>query len=239
MNPAPDPHDSLLTGKITGNSFDFASSGKLEREFTVENQWFTTQFPKNRNRQFDRSLQRTQGAEQGFVEGADRGQITLFPDCLEDWIGEDNPVRVIDVFIDELDLADLGFDEGRPVASGSSARVCARFVALCRTAGLFTQARQLSLWKSAIVLGSGASRPVSQRGDRRQEVQGGEQPRQELHARQDGPAYGADRGERHALSGSSSTPAGAKTKTSRLKEKIAMLMSAKRSSARSSTCRLG
>src|SRR3989440_7500446 len=44
-----------------------------------------------------------------FIEGADRGQSTLFPDCLEDWIGEDNPVRVIDVFVDELDLADLGF----------------------------------------------------------------------------------------------------------------------------------
>jgi hypothetical protein len=35
-----------------------------------------------------------------FVEGADRGQSTLFPECLEDWIGEDNPVRVIDVFVD-------------------------------------------------------------------------------------------------------------------------------------------
>ena len=45
-----------------------------------------------------------------FVEGADRGQSTLFPECLEDWIGEDNPVRVIDVFVEELDLAELGFD---------------------------------------------------------------------------------------------------------------------------------
>jgi hypothetical protein len=39
-----------------------------------------------------------------FVQGLDRGQSTLFPECLEDWIGEDNPVRVIDVFVDELDL---------------------------------------------------------------------------------------------------------------------------------------
>jgi transposase len=44
-----------------------------------------------------------------FVEGADRGQRTLFPECLEDWICEDNPVRVIDAFVDELDLAELGF----------------------------------------------------------------------------------------------------------------------------------
>ena len=44
-----------------------------------------------------------------FVEGADRGQSTLFPECLEDWIGEDNPVRVIDAFVEELDLAGLGF----------------------------------------------------------------------------------------------------------------------------------
>ena len=44
-----------------------------------------------------------------FVDGMDRGQSTLFPECLEDWINEDNAVRVIDVFVDELDLAELGF----------------------------------------------------------------------------------------------------------------------------------
>jgi hypothetical protein len=38
-----------------------------------------------------------------FVEGTDRGQSTLFPECLEDWIDENNPVQVIDVFVDELD----------------------------------------------------------------------------------------------------------------------------------------
>ena len=53
-----------------------------------------------------------------FVEGADRGQSTLFPECLEDWIGEDNPVRVIDVFVDELDLAELGFDGVDPEVTG-------------------------------------------------------------------------------------------------------------------------
>jgi len=53
-----------------------------------------------------------------FVEGADRGQSTLFPDRLEDWIGEDNPVRVIDVFVDELDLAELGFSGVDPEATG-------------------------------------------------------------------------------------------------------------------------
>ncbi len=135
-----------------------------------------------------------------FVEGADRGQSTLFPECLEDWIGEDNPVRVIDVFVDELDLAELGFGGVEPELTGrpsyhpsallklyiygylnrvqSSRRlereagrnvevmwltrrlapdhktiadfrkdsgrairqVCARFVTLCRTLGLLTQA---------------------------------------------------------------------------------------------------
>jgi transposase len=44
-----------------------------------------------------------------FVEGQDRVQSTLFPECLEDWIDADNPVRVIDAFVDMLDLADLGF----------------------------------------------------------------------------------------------------------------------------------
>src|SRR5258706_1271397 len=53
-----------------------------------------------------------------FVEGADRGQITLFPECLEDWIDDDNPVRVIDVFVDELDLAALGFSGVDPEVTG-------------------------------------------------------------------------------------------------------------------------
>ena len=53
-----------------------------------------------------------------FVEGTDRGQSTLFPECLEDWIGEDNPVRVIDVFADELDLAELGFGGVDPEVTG-------------------------------------------------------------------------------------------------------------------------
>jgi len=135
-----------------------------------------------------------------FVEGTDRGQSTLFPECLEDWIGEDNPVRVIDVFADELDLAELGFSRVDPEVTGrpsyhpsvllklyiygylnrvqSSRRlereagrnvevmwltgrlvpdhktiadfrrdngtaireVCARFIALCRTMGLLTEA---------------------------------------------------------------------------------------------------
>jgi transposase len=44
-----------------------------------------------------------------FVEGVDREQATLFPEYLEDWICEDNPVRAIDVFVNELDLAKLGF----------------------------------------------------------------------------------------------------------------------------------
>ena len=135
-----------------------------------------------------------------FVEGTDRGQSTMLPECLEDWIGEDNPVRVIDIFVEELDLADVGFSGVDPEATGrpsyhpsvllklyiygylnrvqSSRRleheagrnvevmwltgrltpdhktiadfgkdngtairkVCARFVALCRTMGLLTQA---------------------------------------------------------------------------------------------------
>ena len=53
-----------------------------------------------------------------FVEGTDRGQTTLFPECLEDWIGEDNAVRVIDVFVDGLDLAALRFDGVDPEATG-------------------------------------------------------------------------------------------------------------------------
>ncbi len=44
-----------------------------------------------------------------FVEGEDRRQPALLPSCLDDYVGEDNPARVIDVFVDELDLDALGF----------------------------------------------------------------------------------------------------------------------------------
>ena len=53
-----------------------------------------------------------------FVEGIDRGQSTLFPECVEDWISEDNPVRVIDVFVDALDLAEMSFAGVEPAATG-------------------------------------------------------------------------------------------------------------------------
>ena len=53
-----------------------------------------------------------------FVEGTDRSQATLFPERLEDWICEDNPVRAVDVFVDELDLSELGFGGLDPEATG-------------------------------------------------------------------------------------------------------------------------
>lgn len=45
----------------------------------------------------------------GFIEGVDREQIALFPERLEDWVGDENPVRVVDAFVDALDLAAAGF----------------------------------------------------------------------------------------------------------------------------------
>ena len=53
-----------------------------------------------------------------FIEGEDRQQVTLLPECLDDFIGEDNPVRVIDVFVEELDLHALGFEGADPAATG-------------------------------------------------------------------------------------------------------------------------
>ena len=53
-----------------------------------------------------------------FVEGADRGQWSLLPGSLEDWVDESNAVRVIDAFVDALDLRDLGFDGVDPAATG-------------------------------------------------------------------------------------------------------------------------
>ena len=53
----------------------------------------------------------------GFIEGEDRNQATLFPERLDDYVAEGNPVRVIDVFIDDLDISGLGF-KAEPAATG-------------------------------------------------------------------------------------------------------------------------
>ena len=53
-----------------------------------------------------------------FVEGCDRGQSTLFPALLDDYVAEDNPVRAIDAFVDGLDLGKLGFTRAEPLVTG-------------------------------------------------------------------------------------------------------------------------
>ena len=53
-----------------------------------------------------------------FVRGADRSQMTLLPECLDDWVGEDNPVHVIEAFVDALDLPALGFEGAIAKATG-------------------------------------------------------------------------------------------------------------------------
>jgi transposase len=56
-----------------------------------------------------------------FVEGEDRRQGILLPEYLDDYVAEDNPVRVIEMFVDELDLATLGFEGVVPEATGRPA----------------------------------------------------------------------------------------------------------------------
>jgi transposase len=53
-----------------------------------------------------------------FVAGADRAQSTLLPESLDDWVDESNPVRVIDAFVDALNVGELGFDGVEPAATG-------------------------------------------------------------------------------------------------------------------------
>ena len=53
-----------------------------------------------------------------FIEGEDRTQVTLLPECLEDYVGHDNPVRVVDAFVEELELQELGFDGADTAVTG-------------------------------------------------------------------------------------------------------------------------
>ena len=54
----------------------------------------------------------------GFIEGVDRGQAALLPPCIDDYIAPDALVRVVDAFVADLDLADLGFDRAISAATG-------------------------------------------------------------------------------------------------------------------------
>lgn len=53
-----------------------------------------------------------------FIEGGDRTQITLLPECREDFVADDNPVRVVEVIVEQLDLGDLGFKRVDAAATG-------------------------------------------------------------------------------------------------------------------------
>lgn len=52
------------------------------------------------------------------MEGEDRKQVTLLPECPDAFVAEDNPVRIIKAFVEELDLASLGFDGATPLTAG-------------------------------------------------------------------------------------------------------------------------
>ena len=56
-----------------------------------------------------------------FVEGSDRKQVTLLPECLDDYIADDNPGRVVEAFVEELDLEALGFARAVPAVTGRPA----------------------------------------------------------------------------------------------------------------------
>jgi len=56
-----------------------------------------------------------------FIEGESRQQVTLLPECLDDFIGEENPVRIVDAFVEELNLLSLGFKGADPALTGRPA----------------------------------------------------------------------------------------------------------------------
>ena len=170
------------------------------------------------------------GMMKGFVQGADRQQTTLLPECLDDWVDESNPVRAVDVFVDALELRDLGFDGVDPAATGRPAYHPSPMLELLhlrlsrtriqssrrleREAGRNLEVMWLTgrlgfriIKPSPIsakttappsrrvlsAIGVAFCREIGatgegERRDRRQQVQGGELARQQLHERKDGAA---------------------------------------------------
>jgi transposase len=81
-----------------------------------------------------------------YVEGEDRTQATLFPERLDDYIAEDNPVRVIDVFVDELDLLELGFEGMEPEATGRPAYHPATLLKIYISTDISTASNRVGGW---------------------------------------------------------------------------------------------
>ena len=170
-----------------------------------------------------------------FVEEADRGQQTLLPECLDDFIDESNLVHVIDVFVDALGLAEMGFEGAEPTATGRPSyhpSVLLKLYGYLNRAQPAAGTRGRAQCRGDVAAGSARSRsqddcglPQGQRpgaaqgmrprfvelcrdgpaGDserrhRWQQVQGREQPGQELYVREGGAAACSVGGERRALS---------------------------------------
>ena len=65
------------------------------------------------------------------IKGQSRTQATLFPEALDDFVTDENPIRVIDVFVDSLDLASLGFEKSKPKQQADLAIIqaqCSNFI---------------------------------------------------------------------------------------------------------------
>ncbi len=63
-----------------------------------------------------------------YIQGSDRSQVTLLPECLDDFIAQDNPVRVVDAFIGELDMVAMGFEGATPTMRTRCRRLSGSFM---------------------------------------------------------------------------------------------------------------
>ena len=138
-----------------------------------------------------------------FVEGEERRQSLLLPETLDDYVTEDNPVRVVEVFIDELDLGSLGFEGMEPAATGRPAYHPWTMLKIYLNGYLnrVQSSRRLEREAGRNIELMWLTGRLGCRRHRRQQVQGGEQSRQELHRGQGGQAPGAGRRQHRALPG--------------------------------------
>ena len=81
-----------------------------------------------------------------YVEGQDRHQVTLLPECLEDYIAEDNPVRVIEAFVEELDLQTVGFERAQPAHKRAGRRTTRRCYSRSTSTATSIGSRRAGAW---------------------------------------------------------------------------------------------
>ena len=106
----------------------------------------------------------------GFVQGADRQQTTLLPECLDDWIDEGNSIRAVDVFVDALELRDHRVFRQTRLADAVCIEAAPVTMSLAPNAAILLESARQSRWQGLVAAARAQNEPSAQKAATREAV---------------------------------------------------------------------